>query len=91
MYELVWTWGIFDDSTKWYIKIEAVDTDMYAVAYFPIDDEDPSRFYESTNSELLHKLVEIENSDLYFRCRDIKNMNFGLKDKFDEITVANFM
>lgn len=91
MYELVWIWGIFDDSSKWYIKVEALDTDMYAVAYFPIDDEDPKRHYESTNPELLQMVVGIEDSDLYAKCRDIKNMNFGLKDKFEEVTVANFM
>lgn len=91
MYELHWTWGIFDDNSMWYLRVEALDTPMYAVAYFAIDDEDPKRLYESTNPELLQKIVEAEGTDLFNKCRDIKNMNIGLKDKFEEITVANFM
>lgn len=91
MYELHWTWGIFDDNSKWYLKVEAVDTDMYAVAYYSPDDNNPLKLYESTNSELLKMLIDAENSELFKSCKDKKDMHFGLKDSFSDITVANFM
>lgn len=92
MYEIVYKWGVFEDHTRWFIKLEALDTDMYAVAYFSLDDTNPTRFLETNDMELLNVLLEALSKDLYFDCVDKKNMYLESQTvSFEDATVANFM
>lgn len=86
-----WTWGFAIDDSQWFLKVEEVDTGLYAMAYFSPDDDDPMRRYETQSPRLLQTLIEVEETEIFKKCRDQKNMRLGLKDHFDKMTVANFM
>lgn len=92
MYEIIYKWGVFEDQTRWFIKVEALDTELYAVAYFRLDDTDPTKIFETNDMELLDVLLEALAKDLYFDCLDKKNMYLESRTiSFENATVANFM
>lgn len=92
MYDLRWSWGMSRDDTQWTLMVEAVDTGMYAVAYYSVDEQEPKRIYESNDPELLKQLIDSENTEIYAGCLERVKMHFFLKqDSFKDVTVANFM
>lgn len=92
MYDLRWSWGMSKDDRQWTLMVEAVDTDMYALAYYSVDEKDPKRIYESNDPELLKQLIDSEYTEIYAGCLERVKMHFFLKeDSFKDVTVANFM
>lgn len=91
MYNLRWTWGFAKEYTQWFIKTEDLDTGLYAVAYFSTDDVDSIRVYETQSPGLLKVITNVEDSDIYNKCKDLKNMYLDLQVGFDDVSVANFM
>ena len=91
MYNIRWTWGFAKEYTQWFLKAEDLDTGLYAVSYFSTDDKDPMRVYETQSFELLPVIVNAEGSDIYSKCRDMKNMHLDLQNGFENVSVANFM
>ncbi len=87
--DFCWTWGTSTDMKQWYIKIVDLDTNEYAMAYYSTDDEDPLRWYESTNSELLKMVIEAESSKIFTEARNKKNIIISSKT-FEDIIAANF-
>lgn len=73
-FEIVYTWGLVNsdegDPTSWFVKVQALDTEMYAVAHYDLEDTG-RKFYECTNDELLVHLIQ--NTAVYEKCRDQKN------------------
>ncbi len=91
MYDFYWTWGLSKDGISWYIRVQALDTDLYALAYYNLDDDNPMRYYESGHPDLLKALIKNEESEEFIRCRDQKNCMIELTKQLDNVTVANFM
>lgn len=91
MQELYWTWGLSKDNVSWYLRVSVVDTDMYAMAYYSLDDTNPMRYYESQYPELVRMLIDIEDKEAFIECRDQKNMLINIQQTLDEATIANFM
>lgn len=91
MYNLRWTWGFAREYTQWFLKTEDLDTGLYAVSYFSVDDENPMRVYETQSPGLLEIIVNVEGSDIYNRCKNMKNMHLDLQKGFEDVSVTNFM
>lgn len=94
MYELLYRWGLSlsEDQTthQWFIKVEAVDTEWYAEAYFSADD-DPTRCYATNNKELLQVLIGIEETDVYAKCLEQKNNYMNDVASLENVDISNFM
>lgn len=90
MNELYWTWGMSKDKTQWYFKVEDLDTGRYAMAYYSTDDEEPLRWYESLDNDLLKIVIETENTDAFLEAKNKKNMLMDISHLRDA-TIANFM
>lgn len=91
MREFLWTWGFSKDEVSWYIRVQVLDTDMYALAYYSLDDNNPMRYYESKHPDLLRALIDNESSEAFIQCRENKNAALDLRKALDNATIANFM
>lgn len=93
--DIDYKWGIIyddkDQPVKWFFKVSGLDDDLYAVAYFNIDDEDPVSFYEANDMEILEVLIDSINTELYDKCIEEKNLIMQHHRELSEATVDNFM
>lgn len=94
MDRLYWSWGMTSDRNQWFIRVQDLDTNEYAVAYYDSDESNPLRIYESRDPELLSLVILAEDTDIYTTALEMKNMLQQI-DEFDNAienaTVANFM
>lgn len=94
-YTLNYRWGFtLDDegaADGWFIKVDALDTPWYAMAYYSLDDDEPNRHYKTNHDELLLVLMEENEARLYKRCIEEKNMWLQSKAEIEQMTTANFM
>lgn len=94
-YTLFYKWGFyFDDddvASRWFIRVDALDTSWYAMAYYSLDDNDPHRYYETNHEELLKVLIDEIDVKLYARCVEEKNMYLQSRVEIEQMTAANFM
>lgn len=91
MQELHWQWGIYNNEPLWYVKVSMLDTDLYAMASFSLDDSNPQRIYQSNNPDLLSLVISIEETEMFEECRTRKNYLIDAEEAFENATVANFM
>lgn len=80
-----------DQPNGWFIRADVLDNGWYAVAYYSLDDDNPRRFYESNNQDLLRVLLDEIDEILYFKCLEEKNMYLESCVEIEEMTTANFM
>lgn len=97
-YEIVYKWGFsYGDNykvNKWFIRVEALDTDWFAVAYYDLEDQDGSdtnHYYETNNDELLDILLNKTKNGLYHKCMEEKNTYLKDLEELENLDVSNFL
>jgi hypothetical protein len=93
--EIIYKWGLLYDqhdvASRWFIRAESLDTDLFAVAYYHLDDTHPGRFYETNSEELLGILLEEIRESLYDKCVVDKNAYLQHQRDLEHVNISNFM